>query len=174
VLRFSLPDLRFEEERISNEPITAVGTTGSDVLAGRSDGKVFRVGPGDLRLTPVANFSDEIAWIGSYEETGMPVYVAVTRTGRSESVWVRDSEGRSWRTPHSVEVVHLGREQRLWLAGSGLWLRDERAAIHHFSLVPVAADPTVSDLIADPVDPLGVLLAVGERGVVRIRGALEH
>jgi hypothetical protein len=114
LLRFSVPDLRFERESISALPLTSLGEAGGAILAGRSDGVVFRVDPADLRLTPVSEFSGEVAWVGSYDgDDGEPIYVAVARGVVEESG--RDSKVRRWEPPHSPHVLHLDRERQLWI-----------------------------------------------------------
>ena len=60
LLRFSLPDLAFDRERISVQPFTSLGSDGDHVVAGRADGAVFRVGASGLDLTPVAKFPGRV------------------------------------------------------------------------------------------------------------------
>src|SRR5262249_19276269 len=80
LLRFNRDSLQLAQEGISGVPFTSLGGSGTTLLAGRQDGKVYRIVPDKLELELVAEFPNEIAWIGSFPDAGGKlVYVAVLR-----------------------------------------------------------------------------------------------
>lgn len=80
--RLSLPGLEASAERAPASPFCCLGLdTERRILAGREDGKVFRVAPGDLSLTEVATFPSAPVWVGSVRPSDdeEPGVVAVLR-----------------------------------------------------------------------------------------------
>ncbi|HEY7372540.1 MAG TPA: hypothetical protein VIF57_10310 [Polyangia bacterium] len=73
--------------------------------------------------------------------------------------------------PRPVTRLYLDRKDRLWLGGEGggLWMIEgRRGAARSFEALPMLAGSTVEVIAAD-VDPDGVVVSLGERGVVRLR-----
>jgi hypothetical protein len=72
--------------------------------------------------------------------------------------------------PLAVTRLYLDRKDRLWLGGArGLWMVEgRRGAPRSFDALPMIAGSTVEVIAAD-ADPDGVVVSLGERGVVRLR-----
>ena len=82
---------------------------------------------------------------------------------------VADDRLEPWSRPAPAGGVNaLARDGggRIWLGGSGLWLLDETDTLHELSRLPVVSAALISDIVADPDDPNGVVVSLGDRGLI--------
>jgi hypothetical protein len=135
LLRFELPAVRLDRERIDDEVTCIGGGENGGLLAGITDGRVCRVDPTTLALTDVARLPAAPSWVGSCAAGGnRPAgIIGITRTTRP-----MERDGKRWNQPCSVvhdlttgkafalerlaTTVLLDRAGRLWLgADNGEW-----------------------------------------------------
>jgi hypothetical protein len=71
--------------------------------------------------------------------------------------------------PRAVSRLYLDRKNRLWLGGQGLWMLEDRGrTLRSFDALPMIGGSTVEVIAEDPESD-GVVVSLGERGIVRLR-----
>jgi hypothetical protein len=114
---------------------------------------------------PVAAVYDALSWEPGVVllATDVGLRFCDTATGSLEFVTFPVPDERVWR-------LCRDKADRLWLGGAGLWMSDLSGQIlHSFSEVPVVGKRGVSALGLDPEHEDGVIVALGDHGIVYLQ-----
>ncbi len=84
-------------------------------------------------------------------------------TRKTQPAPIPDPEGK-------VKFLRRDGLERLWLTGEGLWMFDPaKGKLHNASSLPMIGQTEPTALAADPDHSDGIILALGQRGVVFVR-----
>jgi len=69
----------------------------------------------------------------------------------------------------NVRAIARDGNDRLWFAGSGLWVLDDRDNLHDLSAIPIFKGAEIVDLVPEGAQANSIVVSLGDRGLVLVR-----